>query len=157
MGFTGRRMWQPFDVKFKSAIERLDQHRQIFDQEMVIQDEMILTNLQHGQKALQQQLGKLQMSLSDTMLKKILEDIVDSERTLTGYYATLKESITPRGITDMRASFNKGKEQLLPWYEALRKSMDSSARGTTIPEEELIELAARRAREFPNPSAKCVH
>jgi len=56
-------MWVPFENRFNQLLQRMGYHRQIFEQEMKIQDQAMLNRLEEGQKKLNDLYDTLQLSL----------------------------------------------------------------------------------------------
>ena len=145
VGFMGRIMWQPFDVRFGSLLERMKRHQQIFDQEMLIQDQVMLNKLHKNQQTLLAQSETIQKSVDESNIREILENLVEGHRTLSSEYQILGKTFNGAEIAKLRRDLAAAQTTLKGHYAALQKSVNESAEKAQISEEAILAIAADRA------------
>jgi len=149
VGFMGKIMWQPFDVRFKALLVRIHEHRSIFDQEMAIQDQMMLNQIQKTLQAVHIQSDRiLQTTARDTAsaVKQVLNNLTEGQRTTAEQYSVLSKSLDPSQLAMLREDLDAAQKTLRAHYAAIQKSIEeSSQRQTQLSEDDARARDALRA------------
>jgi hypothetical protein len=149
VGFMGKIMWQPFDVRFKALLTRLGDHRIIFDQEIAIQDQMMLNQIQKSLQDVHIQSDKtLQTAACDTAsaVKQVLNNLTEGQRTTAEQYSILSKSLDASQLAKLREDLDAAQQTLRDHYAAIQKSIEeSSQRQTQVSEDDARAQEALRA------------